>query len=114
METACNYYYHLLFIISILRQYPQSQTTKKAEATASPARLPLVLTNTSMMNTEAMPLMKHDQHHPPCGANPPMEEKAPFLATTSTKTRVTRAALVLCMVAAVVYCKHVRPHQVRA
>ena len=33
-----------------------------------------------------------------------MEEKAPFLATptTTTKTRVTRAALVLCMVAAVV------------
>ena len=59
------------------------------------------------MNTEAMPLKPHDHYQQQCGANPPIEEKAPFLATTTTtKTRVTRAALVLCMVAAVVYSKH--------
>ena len=116
METACNYYYHLLFyyLDALLlhnqygrkqpkRQDPPSQPTTQAEATASPARLPLVLTNTSMMNTEAMPLMKHDHYQQQGGANFPMEEKAPFLATTTTtKTRVTRAALVLCVVAAVV------------
>ena len=67
-----------------------------------------------MMNTEAMPLMKHDHYQQQGGANFPMEEKAPFLATTTTtKTRVTRAALVLCVVAAVAYCTLGKPHQVR-
>jgi len=63
------------------------------------------------MNAETMPL-KHDHHQPPCaGANQHSEEAAPFLATTTTtrRTRVTRAALVLCGMAAlvgVVYPSH--------
>lgn len=52
------------------------------------------------MNTEAMPL-KHDHYQQQCGANPPIEEKAPFLATRTTPRR-NRAALGLCVVAAVV------------
>ena len=56
------------------------------------------------MNAETIPL-KRDHHPPPCGANHPSEEAAPFLATTTTttrRTRVTRAALVLCGMAALV------------
>ena len=61
-------------------------------------------TNTSMMNTEGMPLLKYAPH-PPCGLEHPPAEAVPFPATTATtkKTRGTRAALlVVCVLAAVV------------
>ena len=94
------------------RQFPQPEHNQENRS-KSLSRTSSTRINTSM-NTEAMPLKHEHCHQPPCGATPPMEEEAvPFPATTATtKTRVTRAALVLCVVAAVVYCKLVKP-QVR-